>query len=130
MNRFITNNLPRAFASDVGSSWSMNHYTEINEELWNKFGAIGYQKSGCVLRMFQEALTVSTFKKGLNYYLRENYLKAVTPQHLHAALQRAYDEDFPGNSVDIEMLMGMWENQAGEIGKIRGLDTCSILGKI
>lgn len=114
MNRFITNNLPRAFSSDVGSSWSMNHYTEIPAELWNKFGAIGYQKSGCVLRMFQEALTIPTFAKGLNYYLTENYLKTATPQHLHASLQRAYNEDFPGNSIDIDLLMGMWENQAGE----------------
>jgi hypothetical protein len=64
--------------------------------------------------MFQEALTIPTFAKGLNYYLTDNYMKAVTPQHLHAGLQRAYDEDFPGNSVDIEALMGTWENQAGK----------------
>jgi aminopeptidase N len=113
MNRFITNNLPRAFANDIGSSWSMNYYTEVPDELWNKFGAIGYAKSGCVLRMFQEALTIPTFTRGLNYYLTDNYMTAVTPQHLHAGLQRAYDEDFPGNSVDIEALMSMWENQAG-----------------
>lgn len=92
----------------------MNHYTEIPAELWNKFGAIGYSKSGCVLRMFQEALTVSSFAKGLNYYLTDNYLKAVTPQHLHVALQRAYKEDFPGSLINIETLMSSWENQAGE----------------
>lgn len=117
MNDFVTNNLPTAFAFDIDSSWSMNHYTELPGELWSKFGAIGYQKSGCVLRMFQEALTISTFNKGLNFYLTDNYLGAVTPQRLHMSLQQAYNEDFPGNSIDIEMLMGTWENQAGKIFK-------------
>lgn len=115
MNRFVTNNLPRAFASDVGSSWAMNHYTEIPAELWSKFGAIGYQKSGCVLRMFQEALTPKTFAKGLNYYLNDSYLEAVTPQHLHDGLQRAYSEDFPGSFLNVGVFMSSWENQAGEV---------------
>jgi aminopeptidase N len=114
MNDFVTSNLPRAFSSDVGSSWSMNHYTEIPAELWSKFGAIGYQKSGCVLRMFQESLTPSTFAKGLNYYLTENYMKAATPEKLHASLQQAYDEDFPNYPLNIDILMSMWENQAGK----------------
>lgn len=64
--------------------------------------------------MFQESLTPSTFSKGLNYYLNDNYLQSATPQKLHAGLQRAYDEDYPRNPLNIDMLMGMWENQAGK----------------
>lgn len=115
LNNFITNDLPRAFSVDVLSenSWSMNHYTEDPARLWDKFGGIGYQKAGSVLRMFQETLTPATFAKGLNYYLTEMYLQAATPDDLHEGLQRAYDEDFPGNDLNIGDLMNSWEDKPG-----------------
>lgn len=95
------------------TSWPLNKYVESYEDLWRKFDIIGYYKSACIIRMFREVLTPSTFAKGLNYYLTDNYMKAATPQELHSSFQKAYDEDFPGNSVDINLLMSTWEDQSG-----------------
>lgn len=107
--------MPFSFVFDVSNeSWPLNQYVESPSDLWRKFDTIGYFKSACVLRMFQESLTAETFAKGLNYYLTDNFMKAATPQHLHAGLQRAYDEDFPGNSIDINSFMSTWEDQAGK----------------
>lgn len=107
--------MPRAFSVDVLSqnSWAMNHYTEEPARLWDKFGGIGYQKSACVLRMFQATLTPETFAKGLNYYQNAMYMKAAIPDDLHAGLQRAYDEDYPGNNLNINELMHSWEDRPG-----------------
>lgn len=107
--------MPRAFSVDVLSqnSWAMNHYTEEPARLWDKFGGIGYQKSGCVLRMFQATLTPETFAKGLNYYQTTMYMKAAIPDDLHAGLQQAYDEDYPGNGLDLNQLMHSWEDRPG-----------------
>lgn len=115
MENFITGDMPRAFSVDVLSqnSWAMNHYTEEPARLWDKFGGIGYQKSGCVLRMFQEVMTPATFAKGLNYYLTKMYMQAAIPDDLHEGLQRAYDEDNIGNQLNINDLMHSWEDQPG-----------------
>lgn len=115
MNYFVTSTMPRAFTADVlsSNSWYMNQYTEGPDNLWNKFSSISYQKAGCVLRMFQETLTPPTFAKGLNYYLRDRYMQAAIPDHLHESLQTAYDEDYPGNDVDIADVMQSWENTPG-----------------
>lgn len=64
----------------------------------------------------QETLTIPTFAKGLSYYLSDNYMKAATPQELHQGLQKAYNEDFPEKPLDIDYLMGTWENAAGKKG--------------
>ncbi|KAL7038737.1 hypothetical protein ACKWTF_009675 [Chironomus riparius] len=113
MNRFITVNMPLAFKEDVMGSWSMNQYTEKPNELRNYFSKIGFEKSGCVMRMFQEAITPKTFAKGLNIYLKNSFMKAVTPSDLHTGLQTAYNKDHPSKSLNIGKLMSTWENQAG-----------------
>lgn len=113
MDTFVNFLMPFSFFRDVNDSWPLNYYVEDPSELWRKFDTIGYFKSACVLRMFQETLTDSTFAKGLNYFLVENFMKAVTPKDLHKGLQRAFNEDFPGNLIDIESVMSSWENQAG-----------------
>lgn len=115
MKNFVRSNMPVAFATDeLNETWSMNHYTEDPPSLWTKFNNIGYSKSGCILRMFQETMTEDTFAKGLKYYFQENNMTAANPDTLHRALQKAYDEDFPGNSLNIATLMGTWENQPGK----------------
>lgn len=40
-------------------------------------------------------------------------MQSANPQDLHAGLQRAYLEAFPTSDIDIDNLMGSWENQAG-----------------
>ncbi|CAG9805385.1 unnamed protein product [Chironomus riparius] len=113
MRSFFSSTIQTAFNSDGPNAWSMNHYTEIPDELWNKFGGIGYQKSGCVLRMMMEVMTAPVFLKGLNYYLNENYMKAATPTELHTGLQTAYDAAFPEKPLMIGDIMYSWEDQAG-----------------
>lgn len=113
MRQFFTSVMPTAFRNDMIGSWSMNHYTEQPDELWSKFGGIGYQKSGCVIRMFMEVFTPEVFLKGLTKYIRNNYMMAATPAKLHVSLQEAYDEAFPGESLNVDQLMGSWENTPG-----------------
>ncbi|KAG5680227.1 hypothetical protein PVAND_009750 [Polypedilum vanderplanki] len=115
MSHFFIKNFPDAFARDTKelNSWSMNKYTENPNELWTKFNRIGYQKSGCVLRMFMEVMTQKTFIKGLKFYLNEMYWKTATPDDLHRNLQVAFDQDFPTVILNISELMSTWENQAG-----------------
>ncbi|CRL02760.1 CLUMA_CG015821, isoform A [Clunio marinus] len=115
MERFQNNAQAAAFRVDVIASDSkpLNYYVETPENIRAKFSTISYQKGGSVLRMFQSAITDETFKKGLYYYLGEMYYTAATPQDLHRNLQTAYDEDFPGNGVDLDEVMTTWEEQAG-----------------
>lgn len=114
MGRFETNALSAAFRIDSDPNVApLNFYVQTPIDIRNKFGTVSYQKGGAVLRMIQEVLTVPTFRKGLNYYLTEMYLQAVTPQDLHRNLQKAYDEDSPGNEVDLDSVMRTWEEQAG-----------------
>ena len=114
MQRFETNALSAAFNVDSNPSVPhLNFYVQTPIDIRNKFGTVSYQKGGSMLRMFQEALTVPTFTKGLNYYLTEMYLQAATPQDLHRNLQKAYDEDFPTNYVNIDAVMTSWQEQAG-----------------
>lgn len=91
----------------------MNYYVESPGNIRSKFDTVSYQKAGCVLLMFQEAVTVSTFTKGLNYYLNDMHMEAATPDDLHRNLKKAYDEDFPGNDFDLAEFMETWEDQAG-----------------
>lgn len=104
-----------AFSFDVQANDAkpLNFYVETPQAIRNKFNAISYQKGGSVLQMFQGVLTASTFAKGLNYYLNQMYFKPATPEDLHRNLQKAFDEDFPGNEVDLNEAMATWEDQAG-----------------
>jgi hypothetical protein len=58
-------------------------------------------------------LTPETFAKGIKYYLTAMQHKAATPADLHRALQKAYDEDFPENGINIDELMRTWEALKG-----------------
>lgn len=101
------------FFFDSPGSKPLNFYVETPGDIVKKFDIISYQKGGCVLRMFQEALTVPAFTKGVNYYLIDMYLKMAAPIDLHRNLQKAYDEVFPGNNLNIASVMETWEDQAG-----------------
>lgn len=115
LDRFLIYAQQTAFNADTidRGAVPLNHYVETPTEIRNKFGTISYRKGGSFLRMFQEALTVPTFAKGLHYYLTEMYLQAVTPQDLHRNLQKALDEDFPSSGLNLDQLMSTWEVQAG-----------------
>ena len=63
--------------------------------------------------MMQQALSVKTFTKGLQYYLTDNAFKSVEPEDLYKALQRSVDEDMTKSSLDIKAIMSSWELQSG-----------------
>lgn len=115
MERFRNFETAYAFMTDNAeyNTVPMNHPVESPAEIFSKFNQISYQKGGSVIRMFQQALGVSTFTKGLSYYLNEMYYNSATPDDLHRSLQKAYDEDFPGNNFNIAEHMKTWEDQAG-----------------
>lgn len=62
--------------------------------------------------MMQNALTVSTWTKGIRYYLTTKGLTSATPSDLYAGLQKAVDEDVsvPPN---VATIMESWEHQSG-----------------
>ena len=86
---------------------------ESAEEVLEKFDFLAYQKGAAIIRMFHEALTPKTFTKGLKYYLTTMSFSAATPDDLHRGLQKAFDEDFPDNGIDIGAVMSTWEDQPG-----------------
>lgn len=113
MEEFTVKARERVFIYDNGNLEPMNLYVETPSAVESRFSEILSLKSALVLRMFREALTVETFTKGLTFYLIENFLRPATPEDLHRSLQRAFDEDFPGNEIDIGGLMATWEDQVG-----------------
>lgn len=115
IGRFRTKFNGQAFSRDLVefNARPLNYYVEEPTNIRSKFDTISYSKGGSVLMMFQEAFTIETFTKGLRYYLSKHYFSSTTPDDLHAALQQALDEDYPGNNVDVNKVMRTWEDQAG-----------------
>ena len=91
----------------------LNFYVETPEKIFLKFNDITNSKGAAMLLMFMESMTVPTFMKGIKFYLTDMYLKSATPDDLHRNLQKAYDEDFPGNNVNLGAMMSTWEDQTG-----------------
>ncbi|XP_070499402.1 aminopeptidase N-like [Chironomus tepperi] len=91
----------------------LNHYVEEIEDINKKFDNIAYHKAACIIQMFQGVVGVETWKKGIKYFLEDNQYTAVEPNDLHKAVQKSLDEDFPGNSLNIDHLMSSWEDRAG-----------------
>jgi aminopeptidase N len=91
----------------------MSTYVEEPNAIRGRFNWVSYGKSGTVLSMFLNSLTPNTFHKGLHYYLNDKYYDAAEPEDLFRGLQRAYNEDFPAGTLNIESIMGSWVYQAG-----------------
>lgn len=60
----------------------------------------------------QNALTVSTWTKGIRYYLTTKGLTSATPSDLYAGLQKSVDEDFSA-PPNVAAIMSTWEHQSG-----------------
>lgn len=52
------------------------------DEIWSNFGSIAYDKAGCVLRMFQNAVGPENFRQAIGNYVKTNHHKTVTPVDL------------------------------------------------
>ena len=102
-----------AYAFEINDTTPLNFHAEIPWTIRKKFYKTSYRKSSAMLLMIMEAMTKPTFMKGLKFFLTDMYLKAATPDDFHRNLQKAYDEDFPGNNVNLSAAMSSWEDQAG-----------------
>lgn len=98
-----------------GALVSLNFYVETPDEIEFKTYdvTVTHDKAVYIIRMMMFALTQETFEKGVRYYLQERAYNSATPRDLHAGLQRAHHEDFPGINLDIEAVMYSWEMFAG-----------------
>lgn len=115
MEEFRMYEINFCFGYDILSSRRapMHYYVETPAAIDGRFDSISYSKSGVVLYMFQQTLSVPTFTKGLSKYLRKMYLKAAVPNDLFSSIQEAYNEDYPSNPIDIIKAMESWVYQAG-----------------
>lgn len=107
--RFLIDYFDVAIAVDVYDILPpLNFYVEAPEDIRGKFDFITYFKGALVLRMFHEAFTEATWRKGLSYYVRNMAFEIVTPENLFAGLQIAYDEDYPERNESVDALMRPW----------------------
>lgn len=93
----------------------LNLYAESPDEIeFKSYNVIvTHDKAVFILRMMMFALSRATFEKGTRYYLTTRAYQSASPDDLHAGLQRAADEDFPGSNLNIREIMRPWENFAG-----------------
>ncbi|XP_070493081.1 aminopeptidase N-like [Chironomus tepperi] len=101
------------FGFDIGRTDTINDYVESPTEIQQKLISFIVEKSAVIIRMFYEALSPSTFTKGLTVFLNEMRYKAANSLDLHKALQKAFDDDNPDNNLNISQLMSSWEEQPG-----------------
>jgi hypothetical protein len=113
---FRTAQIQASLRNDVPTnalSVPMSTYVEEPMAIRGRFNFVSYGKAGTVLFMFLNALTASTFHKGLKYYLTDMYYQSANPEDLFRGLQKAYDEDVPAGTLNIAREMSTWVYQAG-----------------
>lgn len=112
--RFLINYFDVAIETDVFDDMPpMNQYAESPDEIHEKFNFANYNKAAIVLRMFHEAFSEDTWRKGLLYYIRAKAFDSATPEDLYAAMQIAYDEDYPERNDRVDALMRPWFDYNG-----------------
>jgi aminopeptidase N len=83
----------------------------IPSDISGVFDSIAYEKSGCVLRMFQEVIGENVFRQGLRNYLQDNEYESGTPAKFYDAMQKAIDSN--GLNFEFANIFKTWENQKG-----------------
>lgn len=103
------------FADVNGALVPLNHYPESPKEINDKAYdvIVTHYKAAFIIYMARAMMHPVTFERGIVDYLNVRAFNSVTPDDLHAALQRAYNEDNPGSAVDIASIMWSWENLSG-----------------
>lgn len=114
--QFVTTTKDDIMLADVnGALAPLNQYVEspaeINDKAYDVI--VTHYKGAFILFMMYMGIQPTTFQKGVKYYLDDRAYNSATPSDLHAGLQRAYDEDYPESSVDIDAIMWPWENLRG-----------------
>jgi hypothetical protein len=106
---FITTNTDYMMAFDIlGILAPLSQPAETPNQIQGRLFDLLKTKAAVVLRMFQNALGNNVFTKGVQSYLKTMMFKTVKPQDLFDALQQAFDEVNPGNSINVGELMQTW----------------------
>lgn len=90
----------------------MTHYVETIDEIKKNYDKIAYEKSSCVLRMFDNAIGKDKFKKAVDMYLQNKSFKNAEEDDLFKYLEEAF-KIYGDNSVNITKAMKSWTNQRG-----------------
>ncbi|KAG5680753.1 hypothetical protein PVAND_010240 [Polypedilum vanderplanki] len=102
-----------AFISDSRpTTRPMTNYVETLTQIDNAFDSIAYEKSGCVIRMFQHAVGENIFRNSLKLYLTTNNFKPVVSQNLVDAFTATMESNNL-NTFNFDRAFRTWENQKG-----------------
>jgi aminopeptidase N len=114
MDEFVIDVVQNALEVDANQYIRpMTFYVEKPNEIDDLFDRIAYDKSGSVLRMFQNALGEKIWSKGLTNYLNTMKMSAASSDDLYKGIQTSIDYEIPTSNINISTIMKTWENQAG-----------------
>lgn len=110
---FNIDHLQAVFRDDQSNTApAMTESVETIDEIESNFGIIAYDKAGCVLRMFQQAIGEDIFREALSHYLKVNQRKIVLPSDFHLAIEQVLaTHDF--NDFKFTEAFITWELQKG-----------------
>ncbi|XP_061386746.1 aminopeptidase N-like [Musca vetustissima] len=112
--QFQTDDYQSALVNDANSSpRPMTHYVQTPAEIQRSYDYVSYAKAGCVLHMWNNALTDPVFRRGLYNYLDANKYSSAVEEQLFTAIQTAAKEENFVLPADIDTMMGSWSRQGG-----------------
>jgi ERAP1-like C-terminal domain/Peptidase family M1 domain len=111
---FVMNVFDITIRFDVdGLRQPLNEYADTPALISQKSSQFNTEKAAIVLRMLRDAIGGGTFEKGVGYYLTEMQFTSASPEDLFRNLQRALNEDFPANSLDVQASVDPWFSLQG-----------------
>ncbi|KAH8312883.1 hypothetical protein KR044_013473, partial [Drosophila immigrans] len=91
----------------------MTYFVEKPSDISMLYDDIAYDKAGCVLDMWRNALTNTVFQRGLHNYLDANKFSAANETHLFMAIALASREENFAVAATIEEMLSSWTRQGG-----------------
>ncbi|XP_037033807.1 putative aminopeptidase-2 [Bradysia coprophila] len=111
---FNIRELQNAFRYDSNVTRSMTPTPSLvtPAEIRSTFDPIAYDKSGSVIRMFQNAVGEDIFRASLTQYLTDNEFQSAIPQNLYDAFQATMNAA-SFTEFDFAVAFRTWEQQKG-----------------
>lgn len=106
-NQFIQNEMNTAMTLDsLKSTHPIDVKVNSPAEIREIFDAISYDKGGCILRMLEDYVGESSFRKGLVQYLKDFQYKNAAGKDLWQAIQKA-------SKMPVKSMVDSWLTQPG-----------------
>ncbi|XP_055381350.1 uncharacterized protein LOC129611947 [Condylostylus longicornis] len=113
MQKYQTDVLHYVFEIDTEAKIrAMSTYVEKQSDIKKNYDRIAYEKSSCVLRMFDNALGENVFKEGVKDFLRERKFESSTEVDLFESLNKTM-QNSDSYKIDINETFGNWTHQGG-----------------